>query len=171
MDIYSTSCPRHGTEPLYLSCYPPHRRTEETQEQEKYYNNVHLCTAHLSVWLYFYNVSQLSKQHNSILRKKNLLLYDLIWARKTTKRSDHCRTATSMKAKKINPFAGQVDCTTPAAHALLSCSHRSCYTSSTPVRHTSSQSGLSTQAQAVQTRGREMLPILHPAVCCQRPSI
>lgn len=73
--FYSISSPRHGTEPLHMSCYPLHRRTEETEEQEKH-NYVHLCTACLSVWLYFSNASWLSKQHNNILCK-NLLVYDL----------------------------------------------------------------------------------------------
>lgn len=100
LTVTSTSSPRHGIEPWDMSFYPLHRRTEQTEEQEKHYNCVHLCTACISVWLYFSNESWLSKQHNSILCKMNLLLHDLIWARKTAKVSDHCRTVTSTKTKK-----------------------------------------------------------------------
>lgn len=112
--IYSNSSLGHGIELLCMSYYSLHRRTRETEEQEKHYNYAHLCTECLSVWLYFSNASWLSKHHNSTVHKMNLLLYDLIWARKTTKRSNHCNFN---KDKKLNPFPDKVDCTTPAAQS------------------------------------------------------
>lgn len=111
------------------TCHATHCTEQRRQKSRR--NTTTMCTYVLHAFQSGFispNASRLSKQHNSILRKKNLLFYDLIWARKITKRSNHCRTATSMKAKKKkNPFADQVDCTT-----LLSCSHSSCYTSSSP---------------------------------------
>lgn len=85
--LQASSSPRHSQyRRLICVMYPLHRRTEKTEEGE---NTTTICNYVPDVFqsgYFLFNSSKewwLSKPHNSILHKMNLLLYDLTWTRET----------------------------------------------------------------------------------------
>lgn len=125
-----------------------HRRTEKTENKEKHYNCVQLCTwcVPLLSLNYFYSSreSWLSKENNSTSHEMQLLLQNL--TREIYEKGWSLHDSNSVEDKERNPFAEKAVFTTLAAKSFLSYPLSNCCTLSTP-----SEAPAASLAQTVQT--------------------